>query len=205
MNPKHFGDSYDLVKQSLLRWLTSLGAWQAHPMLTESFSPKEAQHFAGLLGVPLLSAEVLTRETDRETYFAPARACSVHVFLDPDTGVRVKKTRGRKARAYIFLDELVGIAGRDDRLLTVVFDQCLARGRECEGLETKLGALLSGGIHGFAYRSHASFLVLGRDRLLVRRARQLLEEDAHLPAARFVEARRPHRQPSMPRTEPAQR
>jgi hypothetical protein len=153
-------------------------------MLTEPFASEDAERFAALLGVPLLSTEVLTRETDRAKYLAPVRACSLHLFLDPDTGVRVEKTRGKKAPAYLFLDELLEIGGRDEKLLTLVYDQCLARGREVQGLETKLATLESNGIHGFAYQSHASFLVVGRNQALVHQARQILEKAAHLPARR---------------------
>ena len=32
MNPRFLGDSYDIVKQSLLRWLAFDGVWATHPM-----------------------------------------------------------------------------------------------------------------------------------------------------------------------------
>lgn len=87
MKLQYLGDSYDIVKQSLLRWLASCGTWKAHPMFTERVSFEDAASFSRLLGVPLLSCVVLETETDREAYFASARLCVNHLFLDPDIGI----------------------------------------------------------------------------------------------------------------------
>jgi hypothetical protein len=187
VNPKHIGDIYDIVKQSLLRCLAGLGKWYAHPMFTAPFTEAQAREFGRLLGVPLLSAEVLTQGADRGAYLSVARACSGHLFLDPDTGVRLKLTRGKKAPAYLFGGELVDIATRHPDLLTLVFDQALARGGEAAALGSKLEWLATQGLHGFAYQSHASFVLVGSDTLLVRKAQQALRCEGHLPESRFVE------------------
>jgi len=42
MRMRYFGDSYDIVKQSLLRWLQSFGPWSVLPMFTEPVSDEEA-------------------------------------------------------------------------------------------------------------------------------------------------------------------
>ena len=186
MNPKYLGDSYDIVKHCLLRWLSSLGPWIAHPMFTKSVDRNDAATFSALLGVPLISTLVLAEGQDRDMYFASARSCSSHLFLDPDTGVRLKSTRGKRGPAYLFIDELVRIATRENHLLTLVFDQSLQRGAESKGLATKLRALASDGVHGFAYRSHVCFLVVGLEAKLVHRARDILNRKAHLPQNRFV-------------------
>ncbi|HEY7410812.1 MAG TPA: hypothetical protein VII13_08730, partial [Vicinamibacteria bacterium] len=89
MNAKHLGDSYDIVKQALLRALSGLGDWEAHPMLTTRFDEAQAASFSKLIGVELLSLEVLEQASDRKAYFAPAAASRKHVFLDPDTGLRL--------------------------------------------------------------------------------------------------------------------
>src|SRR5262245_42789148 len=125
MNAKHLGDSYDIVKQALLGALSGLGQWVAHPMLTAPFDQAQATTFSRLLGVELLSLEVLGQATDRRAYLGPAVASGRHVFLDPDTGVRLLPTRGRKAPAYLFATELVSIATRPGGCLTLVYDQCL--------------------------------------------------------------------------------
>jgi len=185
MNPKYLGDSYDIVKYCLLQWLSVLGPWSAHPMFTEPVNGSGAATFSALLRVPLLSTEVLAQGQDRNEYFTTARSCASHLFLDPDTGVRLKSTRGKKAPAYLLLDELVHIARRQESLLTMVFDQCLQRGAEAAGLRAKLEELKAQRCYGFAYQSHACFLVVGQDCVLVGRARSILRE-ANLPEDRFV-------------------
>jgi len=185
MNPKYFGDSYDIVKHSLLRWLAALGPWSAHPMFTEAASVEQATAFSALLGVPLVSTEVLRQGHNRADYFAGARECARHLFLDPDTGIRMKSDGGKKAAAYVFGEELVQIANRSAELLTLVYDQSLSRGSEALNLGEKLSVLATRGLHGFAYRSHACFILVGPSLVLARRAHQVLIE-AHLPPERFV-------------------
>src|SRR5262249_41098993 len=152
---RYVGDSYDIVKFSLLRWLSPLGRWSVHPMFTEAVSESDASAFASLMGVPLLSTRILERRTDRNAYFEEARPCDCHLFLDPDTGVHFGAVRSGRAPSYVFGSELIEVARCRPGRLTLVFDQCLARGREREGLTEKLASFASSGIHGVAYRSHA--------------------------------------------------
>lgn len=186
MNPRYFGDSYDIVKHSLLRWLASLGPWNAHPMFTEAANTDQADGFSALLGVPLLSIDVLAQGQNRAEYFAVARSCSTHLFLDPDTGIRAESAGSKKPAAYVFVDELVSIASRRPELLTLVFDQALSHGSEAAGLREKLSLLGKRELHGFAYRSHACFLLIGPSDAAVHRAHEVLLNEAHLPAGRFV-------------------
>lgn len=39
MKLQYFGDSYDIVKKSLICWLSEFGPWVTHPMFTEDVSP----------------------------------------------------------------------------------------------------------------------------------------------------------------------
>jgi len=183
---RYFGDSYDIVKQSLLRWLAPLGPWAAHPMFTEPVPPDDAAAFSRFLGVPLLSDATLESRTDRHAYFEPARSWKGHVFLDPDTGLRLQELRGRRGCVYVFAAEVNEILGGRPDSLVLVFDQSLQRGREAEGLAGKLEALAGAGIRGFAYRSHAAFLLLGLEERSVRAARDLLLRESRLPASRLV-------------------
>src|SRR5262245_4645327 len=57
MNLKHFGDSYDIVKKSMLKWLSAFGPWAAHPMFT--LRNRDNAAFAHFLGVRLVSNDVL--------------------------------------------------------------------------------------------------------------------------------------------------
>jgi hypothetical protein len=157
MNPKYLGDSYDIVKQSLLGWLSAVGPWATHPMFTEPVSREQAEVYSRLLGAPLLSFETLTYDTNRDAYLEPARKYTDHVFLDPDTGVRLNPIRGAKAPRYLFSTELVAIVKARPERLVLVFDQSIARGEERKELENKLNSFAEEGILGIAYVSHACF------------------------------------------------
>lgn len=145
-----------------------------------------AKAFSALLGVPLVSTEVLRAGMSRSEYFDGACGCATHLFLDPDTGVRMRRSGSKKPAAYLFGDELIQIASREPELLTLVYDQALSRGSEQSELEAKLRDLATRGLHGFAYRSHACFLLVGSNPVMVRRAHQVLVAEAHLPKDRFV-------------------
>ena len=185
MKPSYLGDSYDIVKQSLLRWLSVMGSWATHPMFTEPVSSTQADDFAHLLGTRLLSLTPLTGGIDRVGYLAPARECHEHVFIDPDKGIRIEAIRGRKAPAYVFCTELMEIAiARPDKL-TLVFDQSLARGSERQQLQDKLQTFSVHGVHAIAYVSHACFVLLGRNSSLVEEAFEVLQSESRLPRSRF--------------------
>jgi len=186
MNLKFLGDSYDIVKRSLLKWLEPVGTWATHPMFTESVSREQADTFSRLLGTRLLSHDVLTQTTDRDAYLAPARDSSDHVFLDPDTGIRPKPTGGMRAPRYLFGTELVLIANARPERLTLVFDQALGRGDEPSQLQTKLDDFAQQGVLGIAYVSHACFVLVGKDRTLLESAFEMLKKESSLPENRFL-------------------
>jgi hypothetical protein len=186
MNPKYLGDSYDIVKQSLLSWLGAVGTWSTHPMFTEPVSREQGDTFSRLLGTPLLSNDTLTQVTDRATYLAPAFHSSDHVFLDPDTGIRLKPIRGKKAPRYLFGTELLSIANARPEKLTLVFDQALGRGEERIQLQTKLNDFAQQGVLGIAYVSHACFVLVARNRNLVQEAFEMLKKESRLPENRFL-------------------
>jgi hypothetical protein len=185
MRIHYFGDSYDVVKQSLLRWLSTFGEWSVHPMFTEMVSGTDVAAFEVLLNAKIVSTEVLTRETDRSAYFACATSCG-HLFLDPDTGLRMRPTRGARAPQYIFGDEVHRLVEQRPESLTVVFDQCVGRGSERSHLADKLQMLRDRGIFGFAYVSHACFVVAGRKRTLVEQARSRVIAESRLPENRLL-------------------
>ena len=186
MKPSYLGDSYDIVKQSLLRWLGNVGDWSTHPMFTEQVTAKQADDFAHLIGTRLLSAEPLTNETNRSAYLSPANECGTNIFLDPDTGVRLKSTRGKKAPFYLFGHELVEIVKSHPNRLVMVFDQSLPRGSERQQLHNKLQAFSVEGLHSFAYVSHACFIFLGIDKSLLESAFKVILKESRLPISRFL-------------------
>jgi hypothetical protein len=188
MNLKHFGDSYDIVKRSLLQWLAPFGPWAVHPMFTQAVTAAEAAKFSRFLGVELVSTHILVQSSIRRAYLA---ACNDHrsIFLDPDTGVRLRSGKDKRSSEYIFGDELIDLAAAREEGLVLTFDQALARGREREGIQKKLDHFLARGMDGFAYISHASFLLLGRSAVVVRQAREELLATSGLPNSRIVTAR----------------
>jgi hypothetical protein len=182
---KYFGDSYDIVKQSLLRWLHPFGGWSVHPMFTEPVPPERATAFANFLGAEIVSTQVLTPATDRSSYFSCAQFCK-NLFLDPDTGLRLQRTSLERSPAYIFASGLINLVEMRPDALTLVFDQSLRRGFERPQVEEKLRYLRDHEVFGFAYVSHACFVVVGRDQDLVARASQRLISESKLPEERLL-------------------
>jgi hypothetical protein len=152
-------------------------------MFTHPVTDAESKQFSAFLGVNLVSTEVLTPRSDRPTYFSVVQA-QRSLFLDPDTGVSLKKKEG--PHKYIFGKELVAIVAARESGLVLVFDQSLARGKEHSQVQAKLDYFVAHGIHGFAYVSHASFLVLGKSKLQVDDALLQLQKESRLPRKRFV-------------------
>jgi hypothetical protein len=116
---KHFGESYDIVKQSLIRWLAPFGRWSVHPMFTEAPKQADAIAFATFLDAQLLSSVALTANTDRSTYFACTTA-SENLFLDPNKGLRLENVSGKRAPQFIFASELISLVQRTEKGLTLV-------------------------------------------------------------------------------------
>lgn len=185
-----FGDSYDVVKQGLLRWLSPCGAWLAHPMFTEPVNSLDSSAFSRFLGVPLLSTEVLDRESDRDAYFFTAASCADHLFLDPDTGLKVPAASRADAPAFVNGTELVALArGRPDKL-TLVFDQSIDRRYPPRRqIEAKLSWLAERDVYGVTYESHACFVLVSATEAVLERALETLTTESRLPSARFVGVR----------------
>ncbi len=182
-----FGDSYDIVKKSLLQWLRAFGEWSVHPMFTEEVSEADKAAYEALLGAKVVSTDVLSASTDRRAYLECAAPCG-NLFLDPDTGLRMRKIFDRDAPKYLFADELRQLVEeRPTEALTMVFDQSLPRGSERLHLDRKLKSLHQQGLFGYAYVSQASFVVAGRDRSLVERSHKHILHESRLPQGRLLE------------------
>jgi hypothetical protein len=185
MHLKHFGDSYDIVKRSLLQWLAAFGPWAAHPMFTHAVSEVDAAAFSRFLGIPLVSTDVLHTGTDRQSYLATFGDFR-SLFLDPNTGVRLRRENGWRSPDFLFGDELVTLASARPRGLLLTFDQSLARGSEAEQIRKKLSYFAGQGLHGFAYVSHASFMVLGQSDSVTNGAKTEVARQSGLPGHRLV-------------------
>jgi hypothetical protein len=136
--------------------------------------------------VSIVSPNAITRSTDRATHLSTA-ANHRHVFLDPDTGVKLKPFTGANAVKYVFGPELVRLCSQNHERLLLVFDQSVPRGKERTAVVAKLTYFRERGIHGFAYLSHTCFLVLSSSELACCAAqKQLLA--LRLPKSRLVSA-----------------
>jgi len=187
MKLEKFGDSYDIVKHSLLRWLAPCGTWVAHPMFTEKVDPADADAFSQFLGVPLLSTEVLHRSTDRAAYFSAAISSERHLFLDPNTGLRVASASASSAPDFVFGTELVTIARSWPDRLTLVFDQSIDRRyAPRKQIEAKLAWLAERAVYAATYESHASFVLASASQEVLDEALALLLKRSQLPISRLV-------------------
>ena len=190
MNEEKFGDSYDIVKRSLLEWLSDLGEWAAHPMLTQQ--PKDDSSFlrryTDFLRVLHPPPEKLRDPWDRNSLLDWAEQCrDYHLFLDPDTGLMLPS--GRATEKHLKADDLVTIAEKRPGKLTLVFDQSINRNRPVrDQVKEKLLFLLlrKERIHGITYESHACFVLVSTSQQVLVEAEQKLTENSRIPACRLV-------------------
>jgi hypothetical protein len=136
------------------------------------------------LGAEVLATEVLTPTIDRASYFSCAEPCG-NLFLDPDTGLRLRRTPPRKSPEYVFAPELIDLVRKRPDALTLVFDQSLRRGSERLQVGEKLRHLRYHEVFGLAYVSHACFVMVGQDRELMDPASQRLSSESKLPQGRL--------------------
>jgi hypothetical protein len=188
MRIAYFGDSYDLVKRTLLESLSDLDKWSVVPMFTERVNRQKADAFESFLGVPLASRTRLTPEVDRCLYFERARRAT-HIFVDPNTGLKLKEISGKRAPDYLFASELIWLAKHQPDHLVMVFDQSLGRATakmQRASLQKKLRHLQTRGVYCFAYYSHACFVVAGCSKAIVNRARSCMLQKCRIPKHRLI-------------------
>lgn len=137
MNPKWFGDSFDLVKRYFIDNLKSIGyTVTVDPMLTDDWNGTE-EKFYTLLGVVPLGKSINGKKA---------------LFLDPDTGVGQRKTMKHTTISIISTH-------LKDFDIVFSFDQSFSRaGDATDKMTEKLKELQNTGNFGFYYDSHARFL-----------------------------------------------
>ncbi len=185
MHMRYFGDSYDIVKMSLINWLQEFGDWSIHPMLTEATPESEIIAFERFLGARVISSEVLTPRTNRSSYFSCASDCG-NLFLDPDTGLKIHNMNGLRAPEYLFASELACLMQLRANALTLIFDQSLPRGNERSSLHRKLNEFRRQGFHCIAYVSHACFILGSQNEALIQKALHHIIAESKLPENRFA-------------------
>ena len=184
MHMQYFGDSYDIVKKFLLAVLEDGEPWAAYPMFTHKVTRSDITAFERFLGVTVTSSSVFSPGCDRSSRLcAPSGA--KRLFLDPDIGVRLKPSAGAKSAAYVFGPEIEDLCHSERDRLVLVFDQSVSRGNERLAMEAKLDYFRERGVFGFAYFSHACFLILSASKGVVRQARAALLATG-LPKTRLI-------------------
>ena len=179
MTRDKLGDSYDIVKKSLLHWLG--GRWSVHPMLTEKADQMFFSAYETLISAKVISSSVLTQK-DRKSCLSPACSCRGNLFLDPDTGLKL----GKPKIQHLSADELIEIVEPRSKYLTVVFDQSFSYGDRPERkMLEKLSHLSLRGVHAFAYVSHACFIVATGEKSRLDRARTCILKSG-LPECRLT-------------------
>jgi hypothetical protein len=184
MRMQFFGDSYDVVKRFLIRAIAPDAKWVAHPMFTHPVTAADVGAFEGFLGVTIASADAMSASADRTKHFL-ALTHHQHVFLDPDTGIRLQPSSGVDGTKYVFGPELITLCEQNPRRLLLVFDQSVPRGTERKAITDKLSYFRAKGLCSFAYVSHACFVILSRSDAQCLEARNRLLA-THLPPNRLV-------------------
>lgn len=164
MNPKWFGDSFDIVKRFFAFSLRDLDYDVfVDPMLTGEWDGDEERLYRFLGMRPV------------EEY----RSSESAIFLDPDTGIGANASARHTTISKIF--DLLGT-----HEIVFSFDQSFSRGdAHLPQMQAKLTRLSELGASGFYFDSHARFLFasLESERLT---SIQNHFESLGLPGARFV-------------------
>ena len=136
MNPKYFGDSYDIVKRFFCTELSVLGySMEIDPMLTGPWDDTKTSFYRFICANP-------TR----------AEGTRTAIFFDPDTGVSQ-----RASAQHLSLERLAQATQRYG--LAFSFDQSFSRQYSpADIMQQKFAALRSLGAFGMYYDSHARFL-----------------------------------------------
>lgn len=164
MNPKWFGDSYDIVKRFFAQVIRHHG-YEVYidPMLTGAWNGSEDNLYNFFKMLPL------------DEYHGGESA----LFLDPDTGVGKNPSPQHTTIPAI-------AALLPEHELVFAFDQSFSRtGRASDKMREKLALLAEHGGTGFYFDSHARFLFASQNSERINKLRQAFL-DTGLPETRFV-------------------
>lgn len=139
MNPKYFGDSFDIVKRFIFSELKHIGyKIVIDPMYTDTWNGNEKQFYKFVGATPVSSHQKNLKRTV--------------LYFDPDTGVR-EKTSPKHITFRQIISNLEFFA------IVISFDQSFSRNNNNEiSMLAKLEIFEQQGYHCFYYNSHAKFL-----------------------------------------------
>ena len=167
MNPKWFGDSYDIVKRFFVKALKDIGYnVYIDPMFTGDVCEIREQ-FLEFIGAQIMP--------DRHPLAGPTA-----ILIDPDTGIGKKRT----AR-HITIKDLVGLM--DTYSIAFAFDQSFSRAKDDKKqMMAKLKPLHELGAVGFYYHSHAKFVFGSKSAKTIESLKDHVMKKG-LPASRIFE------------------
>jgi len=167
MNPKWFGDSYDIVKRFFVSALKNAGySVFVDPMFSGNHSDIQ-DRFLDFIGAEL--------KPDN-----PPQMSKTAILLDPDTGIGSKRTK-----KHITIQDFVEFT--DSYSVVFSFDQSFGFNADHkEIMALKLKDLKKLGAVGFYYDSHAKFLFGSRSAGEIESVKECLEGTG-LPSSRIVE------------------
>ena len=197
MHPSKFGDTYDMAKMCMLRWLAPDEEWFIHPMYFPPGNQVRDDAFPGRYADFLELQLVRGNIAQRQDLVNAVANDPGHLFLDPDTGLRpdngIQLDRA-EWRKFVSEDELIEIACSTDReqKLVLVYDQSIDRRyrQVCvprQQIRMKLRRLHDAGVHAVAYVSHIAFIWASSDPGVVNAATRRLLCASGLPIFRFVD------------------
>ena|SRR3990172_9723582 len=188
------GDTLDIVKRCILSSLSPIGLWTVCPMFTDNFTnDDDVDTYEILIGARVLTRSVIdNRYQNRDAYFNPYKKFKGHLFLDPDTGIKTKKSSSGHNK-YIYENELLGIINNRTSHLTLVFDQSYSNDEKpiniiSKAISDKFNNLAQNKVYYCAYVSHAIFMLFGRDLALIEKGVFELRKNSNLPESRFLKS-----------------
>ena len=193
MKPTFFGDSHDMAKRQIMQWLAPNEVWMAHPMWYDQrpappwacpFLPR----YARVLNVDIIAGE----SRDRREFLAATQACTDHLLLDPDTGLRIPNGL---PRTHVTINEFIQIVNFPNRQykITLVYDQSYRTGADLQaGIANKLQLLHNKGAHAVAYIAHKGgrsvvFIWASQDPHVITQATKRMQRGSYFPVCRFVD------------------
>ena len=165
LNPKWFGDSYDIVKKFFVDILKNSG-YEVYmdPMFTGSWGG-EKQNFIKFVGAKFVDEFKNTNEKSA-------------LFIDPDTGIG-KKSSSKHVTVNSISRKL------EKYEIVFSFDQSFSYGKSPkEQMQEKLSELILQGGTGFYYDSHARFLFASKNMSTINEIKETLLEIG-LPSTRL--------------------
>ena len=200
MHPKFFGESRDIAKRQIMRWLDDPHdeTWDAHPMwFYQRLDPPRDRSFldeyAAALGVHIVDGE----SGDKDTLVQAVQRCRQHLLLDPDTGLGDRRNGDREDRnhvTHVTFDQLLQIVQSQNRhdKLTLLYDQGYSRSLDVwEPTRTKLNRLCQSGVHAIAYMAEPKwgvcFIWASKNGDVITRATRRMQAESRFPSIRFLD------------------